>query len=160
VDRELTRQYILILFRFRKSGFNYPRLSEVNMTELFVLVGISDGVFCDDHGLSLTEIQHATHVSKAALSQMFTSLARRGYVIRETDPTNRRKITVELTEAGHRLVDEAKSDVARLLDQVLSRFGEDKAWQLIGLLGELSDITDEIRQELTARPEVRRDAAG
>jgi DNA-binding MarR family transcriptional regulator len=160
VDDELVKQYILILFRFRKSGFNYPRLCGVNITELFVMVGIAHGVFNDGNGLSLTEIQHATHVSKAALSQMFKSLDRRGYIVRETDSTNRRKITVELTAAGQTLIDEAQGEVARLVGRVLSRFGEDKAWQLIALLGELSDISDEVKAEMAAESEGQSDGVG
>jgi DNA-binding MarR family transcriptional regulator len=145
MDTKLKREYIQVLFRFKKAGLDFPKISDVNMTELFVMAGISNNAFFKDKSIDLTEIQNLTHITKAAISLMFTSLEKRGYVIRETDRSNRRRITVELTTEGEKVLAEAQTQVDLMLDQTLSRLGEEKAWQLISLLHELSDISDELK---------------
>ncbi|MDR3344387.1 MAG: winged helix DNA-binding protein [Oscillospiraceae bacterium] len=111
------------------------------------MAGISNNIFCNDKSVNMAQIQSNTHITKAAISQMFTSLEKRGYVVRETDKTNRRKITVELTPAGERILEEAQKQVDGMLEKTIARLGEEKAWQLIGLLEELSDIAEDIKRE-------------
>jgi DNA-binding MarR family transcriptional regulator len=147
MDTKLKKQYVQVLFRFRKAGLDFPKISDVNMTELFVMAGLSNNVFCDDKSVNMTEIQNNTYISKAAISLMFTSLEKRGYVIRETDRNNRRKITVELTAKGETILAEAQGQVNQMLEEILSRLGEGKAWQLVSLLNQLSDIADDIKRE-------------
>ncbi|MDR3240260.1 MAG: transcriptional regulator [Clostridiales bacterium] len=145
MDNELKKQYMQILFRFRKAGLDFPKISDVNMTELFVMSGISNNACSGDKRVDMTEIQSNTHITKAAISLMFTSLEKRGYVVRETDRSNRRKITVELTAEGEKILAEAQQKVDWTLDETLSQLGEEKAWQLISLLNQLSDILDELK---------------
>jgi DNA-binding MarR family transcriptional regulator len=147
MDISLKKAYIQILFRFRKNGLDIPKILDVNITELFVMAGISNNIFCNDKSVNMAQIQSNTHITKAAISQMFTSLEKRGYVVRETDKTNRRKITVELTPAGERILEEAQKQVDGMLEKTIARLGEEKAWQLIGLLEELSDIAEDIKRE-------------
>jgi DNA-binding MarR family transcriptional regulator len=147
MDTGLKKQYIQVLFRFRKVGLASPKISGVNMTELFVMAGISNDISLDKKSVNMSEIQCNTHITKAAISQMFSSLEKRGYVIRETDRSNRRKITVELTPEGERIISEAQREVDKMLDETLSRLGEQKARQLISLLNELSDILDELKKD-------------
>jgi len=148
MNSELKKSYIQVMFRFRKSGMDFPKLAGVNMMELFVMAGLSNNSFCDDKHIDLEQIKRHTHTTKAAISLMFTSLEKRGYVIREIDKSNRRKITVVLTDAGNKVLEETKIKVDFLLDKIFTRFGEDKAWQLITLLNELSDVSDEIKQDI------------
>ncbi|MDR3314369.1 MAG: transcriptional regulator [Oscillospiraceae bacterium] len=144
---DLKKSYIQVLFRFRKTGLDFPKISDLNITELFVMAGISNNAFLDKSSCNLTEIQNNTHITKGAISLMFTSLEKRGYVIRETDKTNRRKITVALTPEGERVITEAQKQADALLDATLSRFGAEKSQQLVALLNELSDITDEMKRD-------------
>jgi DNA-binding MarR family transcriptional regulator len=145
MDTKLKQEYIQVLFRFKKVGLDFPKISDVNMTELFVMAGISNNAFFKDKSIDLTEIQNHTHITKAAISQIFTSLEKRGYVIRETDRSNRRRITVELTTEGEKVLAEAQKQSDLMLEQILTRLGEEKSWQIISLLNELSDITDELK---------------
>lgn len=150
MDRELKNQFMQVLFRFRKSGLDYVKISDLNMTELYVMNSLSENLFSDGKNIDLAEIQNHTYVTKAAISKMFTSLEKKGYVIRETDKLNRRRITVELTPCGKETVEEAAGTASDVLDIVISRLGEEKTCQLISLLNELSDVTDEVRSELGA----------
>jgi DNA-binding MarR family transcriptional regulator len=148
LDNNLKKQYIQILFRFRKIGLDFPKSLDVNITEFIVMAGISNSAFCKDKSVDVLEIQKNIHVTKSAVSQNFSSLEKRGYIIRERNKTNRRRITVELTPEGKRILKEAQKQVDHMLEKTLSRFGEEKARQLVSLLNELSDISDGIENEV------------
>ncbi len=148
--KEIKSRFMQVLFRFRKSGLDYVKISDLNMTELYVMNSLSENLFNDGKNVDLAEIQNHTYITKAAISKMFSSLEKKGYVIRETDKANRRKITVELTPCGKRAVEDAAGTAGEILDIVISRLGEEKTYQLIALLNDLSDVTDEVRAELGA----------
>ncbi|MFZ2257189.1 MAG: transcriptional regulator [Clostridiaceae bacterium] len=153
MDKNLKEDYIQCLFRFKKSGFGFPKSSELNMKELFVMAGLTNNIYGVDTSVDLSEVQSHTHITKAAISQMFSSLEKRGYVIRETDKTNRRKITVVLTPEGEAVLKRAKEETEVSLDEMLLRLGTENAKQLITLITQLSDIADEINQERQMKQE-------
>jgi DNA-binding MarR family transcriptional regulator len=146
MDEDFKEKFLLSMFRFRKTGLELPGKKDVNLTELFVLGSISKKAFIKGKTVNLSEIQEQFHITKGAISQMFTSLEKRGYIIRETDRTNRRRITVELTAEGTKTIDDAEKRVTTMLDILLDRLGEEKARQLVLLLDELLDITDELKE--------------
>lgn len=124
---------------------DFPKMSNINMTEFFVMNGLSKNMFGVDKSVDLSQIQCHTHITKAAISQMFTSLEKRGYIIRETDKSNRRKITVTLTPQGTEILAQSQQQANQTLEEILHRLGEEKAQQLVSLLSELSDIRDDIK---------------
>lgn len=154
LDNELKKKFMQAIFRFRKSGMDFPKMAEINMTEFFVMNGLSRNIFGQDQSVDLSQVQCHTHVTKAAISQMFTSLEKRGYIIRETDKSNRRRITVTLTQQGEKILSQSQQVADKTLDDILLRLGEEKAWQLVCLLSELSDISDEIKREYTVNSQL------
>jgi DNA-binding MarR family transcriptional regulator len=122
----------------------------------------------NDGGLSVTEISalgcirhceekdcnadqtthHAMHetlsVSKAAVSQMLGSLERRGYIRREIDHDNRRKIIITLTEQGETAVDEAMKKWNILMSRIIMRFGEKDTRNFTRLLDRFVEVVDEV----------------
>ena len=53
---------------------------------------------------SLTEIREYLSITKAAVSQMLSSLEKRGFLTREIDRANRRNLIVFLTPAGQQVL--------------------------------------------------------
>ena len=153
MESDLKKKFMQAIFRFRKSGMDFPKMADINMTEFFVMNGLSKNIYGVDQSVDLSQIQCHTHITKAAISQMFTSLEKRGYLIRETDKSNRRKITVTLTPQGKEILAQSQQQAGSMLQEILLRLGEDKAWQLISLLSELSDIRDDIKRESAADKE-------
>ena len=153
MESDLKKKFMQALFRFKKSGMDLPKMADINMTEFFVMNGLDRNIFGKDQSVDLSQIQFHTHVTKAAISQMFTSLAKRGYIIRETDKSNRRKITVTLTQEGRETLALSQQAADKMLEKILLRLGEDKALQLVSLLNELSDISDGIKRESAADEE-------
>ncbi|NLZ46589.1 MAG: MarR family transcriptional regulator [Clostridiales bacterium] len=148
INDELKKEYIQVLFRFRKYGLDYPKMNDVNMTELLVMTGLSTNAIDKEEFVDLAEIQSRAHISKAAISQIFTSLEKKGYVIRETDKNNRRRIIVELTPSGEKILEEAEERVDTVLNETLSRLGNENLKQLVTLMNKLSDISDDIKSKM------------
>jgi DNA-binding MarR family transcriptional regulator len=60
----------------------------------FVLGGMAN------HGASVADLIEALDVSKQAASQLIDALVVRGYLTREVNPEDRRRLTIELTDRG------------------------------------------------------------
>jgi DNA-binding MarR family transcriptional regulator len=58
----------------------------------------------DAEGASLNELAGAVGVDNGALSRMVERLSRKGLVLREADPADRRAVRLRLTDEGRRLV--------------------------------------------------------
>ncbi len=68
---------------------------------------------------SLTEIRNYLAISKAAVSQMLSSLEKRGYLIRKIDQANRRNLIVSLTPTGQSVLQEKDREVRKRFDKII-----------------------------------------
>ena len=64
-------------------------------------------------------------VSKAAVSQMLSSLEKRGYLTREVDGSNRRNIIVVLTEEGRVVFEKKNEEFYRRFGSVIECVGKE-----------------------------------
>ena len=60
----------------------------------FVIGGMAN------HGATPGDLVRQLRISKQATSQLIDALVLRGYLVRDTDPSDRRRLTLELTERG------------------------------------------------------------
>ncbi|HTT88813.1 MAG TPA: MarR family transcriptional regulator [Acidimicrobiales bacterium] len=79
----------------------------------FVLGGMAN------HGASAADLIGALDVSKQAASQLIDVLVVRGYLTREVNPEDRRRLTIELTERGKAAAEAVRAGVD-LVDAELS----------------------------------------
>lgn len=142
MNRELKHEFFSAMMGFRRLGMPTPPGEDIRMGELIVLGKIPE------KGASLTEIQNNLFMTKSGVSQMLGDLQRRGLVRRETDPLDRRKITVTLTGEGKRFQERQRRYADRVMDLTISRFGEEEMTELIALLKRLSEVSAKIRQEI------------
>lgn len=78
-------------------------------------------------------------VTKQAVSQVVDVLASRGYVVRQPDPDDRRRISLELTERGRAAVAAARRGVAAVDEQLTERITPE---QLAGLRSALLALAE------------------
>lgn len=142
------KQFMDALFRFKKLGAAFHTKTDINMRELFMMQSIRENAMRQKNNIDMPDIQSNLHVTQAAVSQMLNSLEKKGYIIRDIDKTNRRKITVMLTQKGEVLLDNTIGEHERMMEKIFSRYGEDNTKQLIALLNRLSDVADEIKSEV------------
>jgi DNA-binding MarR family transcriptional regulator len=116
----------------------------LSVTELSALGCIGR---CDEKGCATDQTtHHAMHetlaVSKAAVSQMLGGLEKRGYIQREIDRGNRRRIIIALTEKGETAVGKAEKNMDVLISRIIKGFGEKNSQDFVRLLGRFAEIAD------------------
>lgn len=92
-------------------------------------------------------------VSKQAASQLIDTLVLRGYLCRTTDPEDRRRLNVALTERGHEAAGAVLAGVTEVDQQLTELLGRSGVDQLRAGLAALCDIRD--RMEGASSPAAR-----
>lgn len=167
MDSALKEQLIRTMLRFRKVGMTFPPEMDIRMGELMIMRGIAGHLPPGMHGdhdhhphhdhekcqldmhrkVFVSDLQKMHNITKPAISQMLNGLEHKGYVSREMDKADRRKVSVTLTDKGKAMLEETKKFADKTLDETIERFGEDNIRQLISLFNRLIDISNEIKEE-------------
>jgi len=90
-------------------------------------------------------------VSKQAAGQLVDTLVVRGYLDRAPDPSDRRRMTVTLTERGQLAADAGRTAVDTVDDELKKRVGPQAVAACREALSALIDIGDEAEIESRAR---------
>lgn len=83
------------------------------------------------------ELMHSSLITSGGVSQRLDKLERAGYITRQVDKADRRRVEVRLTPAGVELVDSVVADVMDHETKLLSRLAPGEQETLIGLLRKL-----------------------
>ena len=86
------------------------------------------------------EIGDEMNVSTARIAQTLNSIEKKGWIIRQIDPNDRRKILVKLTPAGKSIADEQYQTAVDIATRMLTMLGEDDAKEYVRITGKLVDI--------------------
>ncbi|MDR0874602.1 MAG: MarR family transcriptional regulator [Clostridiales Family XIII bacterium] len=152
---EIKDELMHAMYRFknvsrRKHGLdNETRYGEhaihhVNMAELIFMQRIAEREDDDEYeGTWLSSMSEYLCISKAAVSQMLSSLEKKGYITRETNPENRREIIVRLTKVSEEQIAAHQKVFDNRVDLLIDRFGAQDTKELIRLVNKLADILSE-----------------
>ena len=100
-----------------------------------------------DNQIDFSEMREFLCISKGAVSQTISTLEKKGYVTRETNKENRRKVDVKVTEKGLSVLKDARVDMDDMMIQILKKFGVDNTKELISLLNKFADVMKESQHE-------------
>jgi DNA-binding MarR family transcriptional regulator len=102
------------------------------------------GTISDCGPVRLGDLAQREGVTPATLSRIVAGLEEDGYIKRSVDPDDRRSTFVTATASGRRLVEDVRAlRAAALLDR-LSRLDEDQRAALIGALGALEALVEDV----------------
>lgn len=146
-DSNLKNSLIKALFRFRKVGHIFNPGNDINMGEIFLMNAILDKEICKTNHSCVSELQSMLNITKPAISQMYSSLEKKGYINREIDTNDRRKINVTLTKEGRESLVKTRQYTSNMFDEIIKNFGEDETYELIGLFNRFSDVSEEVRNK-------------
>ncbi len=147
MDQSLKEQLVHAMFRFRKAGMTFPPGLDIRMSELFLMNGIAENASCPDKNVSVSDIQGDLPITKPAVSQMLNALEKKGYINREIDKSDRRKIAVTLTAQGLEILKQTREFADQAMETVISRFGEGNTRHLIELITLMADISEDLKRE-------------
>jgi len=127
--------------------------TELPPGEFFMLHRIQNSI---DHSAPDSPCGESVHVSglngredlsMPAVSQLLGNLERKGYVKRQPDENDRRKVTVLLTDSGQTLLKDAHEKIERYIDVLVSRYGEKEFQELCRLASRLADTVAGLKEE-------------
>ncbi len=153
MNTELKDSLVRSIFRFKKVGFHFPPGTDLRLGELYVMRLIAENALDSAENVYAADIQNGLHVSRPAISQMLNSLEEKGYIRREIDGRDRRRLLLTLTAKGEKIMQVMKGHANRVIAEIISRFGEENTTRLIGLLNRFADISDELKLEILTAPE-------
>lgn len=121
------------MLHIRKASIALTEQMELNLMELLAMRALAHNELESDGNVYAQDLAVQLHASKAAVSQMLASLEHRQYLERSFNLSNRRKVSLTLTDAGRQSLTLAMEKYARMMSEVISDFGEDNAVALADL---------------------------
>lgn len=88
--------------------------------------------------MSPSQLADAMHVTTGRISAVLSALEKKGQIVRSVDPSDRRAVRVELTEAGR---ERGRKDMQEMRDAVcwiFSQMGERRTREFVDLVREFS----------------------
>jgi DNA-binding MarR family transcriptional regulator len=116
----------------------------LNSTDLRCLDWLSE------KAMSAGELAEATGLSSAATTSLLDRLERRGFVQRERDTVDRRKVMVAMTPSGREQLGALYGPLARDGSQGLVAFTNAELEKVLVFLGEATEVVDRHRLRLRA----------
>lgn len=105
----------------------HKQMNESMQGEAFVLQYLSM-----HEGSALpSEISNVMEISSARVAAALNGMERKGMITRQIDPSDRRRILVNLTADGLKLAEERRQEVMRETSKLLSMLGEEDAREYV-----------------------------
>lgn len=146
MDAQLMKDLIYTLMQGRQTVTTALHDSELSLAEFTALARIEKNKIDSSENVYADDLQRCLYVSKPAISQMLKSLEKSGYIKREINLANRRKLTVILTEQGRKVLRKATQRYKNAITQIVDRFGIEKTRQLIALYSEFATVAGDVRK--------------
>lgn len=87
-----------------------------------------------------SEISNDMDVSSARVAATLNSLENKGYITRQIDKNDRRRILVSLTPNGKEIASKNKEKIIRIVSKMLSDLGEHDAKEFVRITGKLANL--------------------
>ena len=97
--------------------------------------------------MRVKELGRCSNISPTALSRCLKQLEKEGMIRRTVDPSDRRSLRVQLTNAGTDRAARLDSDSNYCFDRIFQAMGEKDARELVRLTGIFSELLEEDRPE-------------
>ena len=151
MSKELQNELVQAMFRLKKMmnrglGRDLDN-ANITMSEFILMREVEENTKESYNSMALTEVREYLSVSKAAVSQMLNSLEKRGYIVREIDPNNRRNIIVILTEEGKTAFEKKNQEFYDRFEMVIRGIGEKDVSQFIAMINKMSDAMGDFEEE-------------
>lgn len=130
----LAREYMQIMHQMRDRN-GQKKLHDSMHGENFMLYYISER----QGGIIPSEISNEMGVTSARIAAALNSLEAKGLITRRIDTEDRRRILIDLTEAGREQVKVHYDMIMNITINMLQYLGEEDAMELIRIMKKLAD---------------------
>ena len=148
----LNKDLLYALFKFRKAAAQISYDSDLRMNEMMALVIVDSHCAENEKSLLASDVGETLSISHSAVSQMLTSLEKKGYVYRNISEADKRQYRFTLTEKGRNVTYVTKNQIDKTINDVIIRFGEARIITFTQMLNDfaciLSQIQDNSKNEI------------
>jgi DNA-binding MarR family transcriptional regulator len=96
------------------------------------------------------EVAARMHITSGTVTSLLDNLERKNYVVRSSDPDDRRRVLVDITAAAQTLLDEALPAIQQVARQLVDRIGPRRQQALLDILDEIHQAAAELPDDLPA----------
>lgn len=125
--------------RLRRVWEGYQPTVPMRRSEIFVLGTMAHLAAQSDEPITVGRLARQMHQSMPGISQKVSMLEKQGHLVRVGDATDRRVVTVELTDKGRATARGEMMSMMARVDAALACLGPDKTKKLLSLMHQLSD---------------------
>ena len=93
-----------------------------------------------------SELSGSMDISTARIAAALNNLERKGLITRRIDPSDRRRILVDLTEAGKAIAQEQHQEILDHTATLLSMLGEEDAREYVRITGRLAEFASKFQE--------------
>ncbi len=97
-------------------------------------------VLSEHEALDATELAERASLHQPSLTRILKTLTERGFIRRTTDTQDRRRQVVQLTAAGHAVIQDNLAHATEIAEALRSALGPDRFDTLLDLLAALDDF--------------------
>ena len=150
MEQNLEVQLVQSIFQFKRlinSGLGMDATdnkNSLNMAELILMSGVANNTANSEGNVGMSDIRSYLQVTKGAVSQMLSSLEKKGFINRDINKSNRRNLIVTLTAEGRQILERQYGEFSDRLEKIISRLGEDDVRQMIAIVNRMIEITNDI----------------
>ncbi|WIG57813.1 MAG: hypothetical protein OJF49_000558 [Ktedonobacterales bacterium] len=120
--------------QLKRGAWHEQSIAGCTLSEVRLLFLIRRGRRAGRHIMKVSDLSKLLHVTSPAVTQLLNSLESRMLVERHMDPTDRRAISVTLTDSGLAVVQQAADAFDASFQGLVEYLGEEQSDQLAELL--------------------------
>lgn len=135
---EVARKLIVYSRSLAKGSLSAAGGANVGETPVLQYLSSADG------DVIPSKIAKKLGLSRARMSHILDALETKGYVMRRTDPSDRRRVLVSITESGRDYAAKKNAESVALLSNQLSSLGEHDAQELVRILNKAYSLTYDV----------------
>lgn len=137
---ELAKQFLHNSYQYR-SRAHQKRFDDNMHGEAFAM----SYIFRQGGTVLPSDISNEMNISSARVAVMLNNLESKGFLTRQIDNSDRRRILVELTQDGIEFAKKHNKTVINYIVRILKLLGEHDAKELVRIIGRLAKLWPEIR---------------
>ena len=111
-------------------------VAEIAKGELAVLIYLID----EKDGASAIEISQRFQINTSRVAAILKTLSKKVYIERKSDPKDKRKIQVYITDKGKQYGQQRREDILNHIDQMLEMLGEEDAKEHLRIMKRIAYI--------------------
>ena len=145
--RERRQQLMESIHQLKSTHHWFPWPEGLGPGEFFTLNMIMHAQHSNPEGLKSSEIGNHFHMSRPAVSQMLSSLEKKGFIERTICPEDRRVIYVRLKPEAKPRFEAYRKEIMERVDDIFDQLSEEEVQQMIALSDHLYSSLLRIREK-------------